>query len=226
MTRTNKEIVLEHFAEVLNGKNLGRLDDLFSKAFISHGATYVGSGIKMSDIGGKKLMVVGTMPGSSADGKVMAGDQIIWVSDGKDSWDTFEELSGSSWGSGIAGSSFTIRVLRGGATREFQLTRGFIQGMTWNFAEFEEGLRYWLTKLCPDYKVTVDHILAEGDLVSILSTSKGTFTNFNRQAVWNSFELVRLKDGKIVEYWGVEDTVNQQKQLGYRTEPPVVEKQP
>jgi hypothetical protein len=92
MARTNKEIVLEYFAEVLNGKKLDRLDDFFSEESIYHTPTYIGAGIKTDDTSGEKLMTIGTMPGSPADGKLLPGDQIVWASDGKDTWDTFEKL--------------------------------------------------------------------------------------------------------------------------------------
>jgi predicted SnoaL-like aldol condensation-catalyzing enzyme len=222
MARTNKEIVLEFYSAVMNGKKLDRVGDLFSADYVGHSATYIGAGIKIDNSSGERIVVLGTMPGSSANGKVMAGDQIVWASDGKDTWDTFKKLDESSWGIGTAGSSFSLRVLRGGETLEFKLTRGFIEGMTWALSEQLEGLRYWQTKLCPDHQVTIQHILADGDLVSVFTSNKGTFTNYKRQAVWESFDLWRLKDGKIVESWGVEDTLNQQKQLGYRIEPPAV----
>jgi len=204
----------------MNAKNRDRVRDLFSESYVGHSATYVGAGIKIDNSSGERIMVLGTMPGSSASGKVMTGDQIVSASDGKDTWDTFKKMDESNWGMGTAGSSFSLRVLRGGETLEFQLTRGFIEGMTWALAEQTEGLRYWQTKVCPDHKVTVVHILADGDLVGVFTSNKGTFMNFNRQAVWESFDLWRLKDGKIVESWGVEDTFNQQKQLGYKIEPP------
>jgi hypothetical protein len=65
MSRTNKEIVLEYYAEVINGKKLDRLDDFFSEAYIAHSPTFIGSGLKLDDTSGDKLMIVGTMPGSS-----------------------------------------------------------------------------------------------------------------------------------------------------------------
>jgi predicted SnoaL-like aldol condensation-catalyzing enzyme len=221
MGRTNKEIALEYYAEVINGKKLDRLDDFYSEALIWHSPTLIGSGLKLDNSSGDKLTIVGTVPGSPADGVLLPGDQIIWVSDGKNTWDTYQQLIGSSWGSGYAGSFLTFRVLRGAETHEIQLVRAFVEGMTWSLAEQREGFRYYLTELCPDLKITVEHILAEGDMVSAFITNQGTFTDYNRQSIWNSFDLLRFKDGKIVEFWGVDDGLTLQKQQGYRIEPPV-----
>jgi steroid delta-isomerase-like uncharacterized protein len=77
------------------------------------------------------------------------------------------------------------------------------------------------TAAFPDLKVTVDAILAEGDLaaaaVTVTGTQKGEF--MGAPASGKSFkmmivDIVRIKDGKAVEHWGGGDDLGMMQQLG------------
>jgi len=63
-----------------------------------------------------------------------------------------------------------------------------------------------------DIRVTVDHMVAEGDTVAAHITFRGTQTRelmgippSGREAVLRVSDIVRFAGGKAVERWGVED---------------------
>ena len=73
----------------------------------------------------------------------------------------------------------------------------------------------------PDYSMTIDDMIAEGDKVFVLSTRRGThegeFNGIpptgNKIKVYR-FALYRLEGGKIAEMWALDDTLGQFQQLG------------
>ena len=87
-----------------------------------------------------------------------------------------------------------------------------------------EGFKKGLTELrqaFPDLHMTVDDMLADGDKVIIRSTMtgthKGAFMNMpatGKQIKVEAIDIVRIKDGKAVEHWGVTDTMTMMQQLG------------
>ena len=87
-----------------------------------------------------------------------------------------------------------------------------------------EGFKKSLTELrqaFPDLHMTVDDMLADGDKVIIRSTMtgthKGSFMNMpatGKQVKVEGIDIVRIKDGKAVEHWGVTDTMTMMQQLG------------
>jgi predicted ester cyclase len=73
----------------------------------------------------------------------------------------------------------------------------------------------------PGHRVTIEAIIAEGDLVAVLHTHQATHTGVfmglpgtGRTAVVNGVELNRLENGKIVEFWRKDDDVSLLMQLG------------
>jgi len=73
----------------------------------------------------------------------------------------------------------------------------------------------------PDLRVRVDHIVAEGDLVSVAWTASGTHTGLGmglsptgRHVTCNGMTLFRFAGGKIAEEWSVFDMLSVLKQLG------------
>lgn len=73
----------------------------------------------------------------------------------------------------------------------------------------------------PHHRVTIESIIAEGDLVSVLHTHTATHTGefmglpgTGRQIIVNGVELFRLRDGKIAEFWRKDDDVALLAQLG------------
>ena len=57
----------------------------------------------------------------------------------------------------------------------------------------------------PDIHVTVESIVAEGDMVAVRLTFKGTHVQ-SGPTVWPEMVFTRFKDGKAVESWEVTDT--------------------
>ena len=71
----------------------------------------------------------------------------------------------------------------------------------------------------PDVDVTIDELVAEGDLVAIATTTTGTHTGeffgippTGRRVAVTGIDLVRV-DGRIVEHRGLTDTVGLMRQL-------------
>ena len=73
----------------------------------------------------------------------------------------------------------------------------------------------------PDFKATIDDMVAEGDKVALRLTWSGTqegeFMGLppsgNRFSI-AVFDILRLEDGKIVEHWGSMDVAGMMQQLG------------
>src|SRR5437764_1381191 len=78
-----------------------------------------------------------------------------------------------------------------------------------------EGIRNLFATLhnaFPDAHVTLDDVLAEGDKVVVRSTlsgtHQGTFMGIpatGRHVSITGIDIVRMRDGKMVEHWGNED---------------------
>ena len=73
----------------------------------------------------------------------------------------------------------------------------------------------------PDARVKVDFMVAEGDLVvaylTMTGTNSGPFQNnpaTNKPVKFNGIDIVRIKDGKATERWGVFDNFSMLAQLG------------
>ena len=73
----------------------------------------------------------------------------------------------------------------------------------------------------PDYSMTIDEIVAEDDKVMVWSTRRGTHSeNFlgvpptgNKLKIYR-FAVYRIKEGKIIEMWALDDMLSQFQQLG------------
>lgn len=77
------------------------------------------------------------------------------------------------------------------------------QGMIWFFNEV-------LRPAIPDIKVTIHDQVAEGDMVTTRKTISGTQTGLllgvpatGRVISIEVIDMVRVKDGKYVEHWGI-----------------------
>ena len=72
-----------------------------------------------------------------------------------------------------------------------------------------EGLKQYITITCttfPDFKITVEDQIAEGDKVVTRWTANGTHKPTGAQATWSGFSFFRIAGGKIVERWKSMDT--------------------
>jgi hypothetical protein len=218
ISRANKEVVLGFIEEVINQKRLDRFDEYFAHDSVYHTGPYVGLGFDEDCTLGEKFILNEIAPGGPADGKMKLGDELLSAQDGQQIWESFDDLRYSTWPRGIVGTPVTVRVRRDGEIVDIKLERGLIPG--WAAPIRKEFFQQYLLVDCPDLQVTVDCILEDGDMVMVYLTNQGTEVRYQRQAVWIEFDLYRVKDGKIVETWGLEDTFGHLKQLGYQIEPP------
>lgn len=73
----------------------------------------------------------------------------------------------------------------------------------------------------PDFHAEIKFMVAEDDLVATLKTFSGTHEGefmgippTGKRASWDAFDLLRLRDGKIVDHWVVMDVAGLLGQLG------------
>jgi predicted ester cyclase len=87
-----------------------------------------------------------------------------------------------------------------------------------------EGFKQSCTSVrsfAPDYHETIEHIIAEGDMVAVFNTMKGTFTGklgdtkpTGKKFSVPSVLLIRFKGGKQLESWQFMDSLAWYRQLG------------
>lgn len=86
-----------------------------------------------------------------------------------------------------------------------------------------EGFKHFLGVLLqtfPDFQVTIEHLIAEGDLVVVHSTVRGTYrsdtvtASEGRKVEFKVIEILRLNEDRIVERWGVAQYLIMLQQLG------------
>jgi steroid delta-isomerase-like uncharacterized protein len=73
----------------------------------------------------------------------------------------------------------------------------------------------------PDFKMTIDDIIAEGDKVLVRWTGEGTHTGdlmgipaTHRRACWTAMSISRIEDGVMVEGWQNMDNMGMMQGLG------------
>jgi predicted ester cyclase len=71
-----------------------------------------------------------------------------------------------------------------------------------------------VTNMYRDIKITLQDMIAEGDMVAVRSTFEGTFIQNGRKLISPGLTMSRFKDGKIVEVWRAFDNANIFRQLG------------
>ena len=99
------------------------------------------------------------------------------------------------------------------------------------FPPGREGVKVYaaaVRRAFPDLNNTVNRVIAEDDLVVIHSTSLATMTGdfagmpaSGKQARWDAVHISRVRDGKIVEHWMVQDMLGLFQQLGFVEAPPL-----
>ena len=58
----------------------------------------------------------------------------------------------------------------------------------------------------PDVRVTIESMVADGDMVAVRLTFSGTHAPTGEWAVWPEMVFTRFADGKAAESWEVTDT--------------------
>jgi predicted ester cyclase len=76
-------------------------------------------------------------------------------------------------------------------------------------------------------EITIDFMMAEGDLVTVRSTWRGKYTDVMRDVPISGKDVVvhytntyRIADGRIVENWAAYDRLHLLEQLGFVMKPP------
>ena len=92
------------------------------------------------------------------------------------------------------------------------------------FPEGVEGVRRFFAMFrdaMPDVEVTIDELIADGDRAAVATTISGTHTGellglpaTGRPVEVVGVDMVRVRDGRIVEHRGLTDTVGLMRQLG------------
>ena len=87
-----------------------------------------------------------------------------------------------------------------------------------------DGLKTIVTQLrsaFPDLQITIDEMVAEGDIVVARTTCTGTHRgNFQgiaptgKQVNWSSIDIVHVRGGQFVSHYGLQDGVGLLQQLG------------
>jgi steroid delta-isomerase-like uncharacterized protein len=88
----------------------------------------------------------------------------------------------------------------------------------------KEGARQFFMMMrtaFPDLQLEAHEIIADGDLVAARATFRGTHDGefmgvpaTGRQINVNGMDMVRIRDGKATEHWGVMDAMTMMQQLG------------
>ena len=219
MLQSNTEIV-RGFIEAINQNEFDRVYDFCQEDTIFHASPYVGFGIMADDTDGKHFIITGTAPAAPADGVLLPGDELIKVTDGEHVWETFDAVKSSMWGQGIPGVQLTFTVIRGGRTLDLQMVRSRIPGWDQKLSEFLDFWHHNKLKVWPDLKTEIQFIFEKDDLVAFYAIDSGTNLEYHRAAIWGECSIFRVRDGKIVETWGQEDSFAELKQLGYEIREP------
>lgn len=92
------------------------------------------------------------------------------------------------------------------------------------FPEGVEGVRRFFAMFrdaMPDIEVTIEELIVDGDRAAVATTIRGTHTGemlglpaTGRRVEVVGVDMVRVRDGKIVEHRGLTDTVGLMRQLG------------
>lgn len=108
----------------------------------------------------------------------------------------------------LAGQLYAKDFVNHGQTRDYTLK------------EDQDGARGW-RQAFPDMKTTIEKLVAEGELVTVLWRARGTNTGagFGLPATGKPIELRgitiwRVVDGKIREEWSAFDQLSMMRQLG------------
>jgi steroid delta-isomerase-like uncharacterized protein len=93
------------------------------------------------------------------------------------------------------------------------------EGVKWVFRTLKGGF--------PDMKGTIQDIVAEGDRVAVRRRTRGTHTGefmgippTGKTVDVEEIHIMRVKNGKFTEHWGIMDAPSMMMQLGVMPAPP------
>ena len=76
-----------------------------------------------------------------------------------------------------------------------------------------------ITGMYRNIRITIDDMVAEGDMVVMRSTFQGIYKRNGKKISSPSISMAKFKDGKIIEVWRMYDTLNIFKQMGISPPP-------
>jgi predicted ester cyclase len=92
-----------------------------------------------------------------------------------------------------------------------------------------EKTMFWLRSVFSDQRWEIRQVIGEGDLVVVYYTFHGRHTGdlmgispTNREVAQDYVHILRFKDGKAVEHWGLRDDMALMQQLGALPERPAL----
>lgn len=223
MTNNNVNVVREYIEQVINQKYFDRMFDFCTQDCVSHSHPYVGLGVNFDDTSGERLILKQVAPGGPADGHLEIGDELIRVRDGEHEWETFHDLRNGLWAQGVVNTELAMTVRRHGNLLTIPLTRSRIEAFDMRLADESAWFAQYINKFWPDLHCEIRTIFSGDDTVACYMVNSGTQTEYNRSAVWGEIDIFKMRNGKISEMWGVENTYSQLKQLGFQVTEPVRE---
>jgi predicted ester cyclase len=80
---------------------------------------------------------------------------------------------------------------------------------------------HWLRSVFSDQRWEIRNVVGEGDMVVVHATHRARHTGelmgippTGREVAYDYVHIVRFRDGKVVEHWGVRDDMTLMRQLG------------
>jgi predicted SnoaL-like aldol condensation-catalyzing enzyme len=215
MSKTNKQIFQEFIDHVINPQNFDLVYDYLSEECIFHSPPFVGLGISIDDTSGDKVLIKEITPNSPAAEHLQEGDEVVRVSDEVGVRDTYKQINSTPWGLGKVDTPIKLTIRRDDNVFDYSFSRGRIEGFDTVLSEYLEVWIHDTQKTWPDQKSEINLIIEDGDFVAYYMMNSGTNADYNQPALWAESGIVRFEDGKITEWWSVEDDLSLFSQLGY-----------
>ena len=223
MSKSNKQIFQEYIENVINPQRFELIHDYLSEQCVFHTPPYVGMGIMVDDTSGDKILIQEVTPNGPAAGHLQKGDEVLKVSDESGVRETYEQLKPSTWGQGTIDAPITLTIRREEEVFDVTFTRDRIESFDVLLSDSLEIWKRYMQNTWPDQRSEITLLVEESDLLAYYMLVSGTNADYKQPAVWAESGVVRFQDGKITEWWSVEDELSQIRQLGYQIEEPVKE---
>lgn len=223
MSKSNKQIFQEYIEKVMNPQRFDLIHEYLTEDCVFHTTPYVGMGFMRDVTSGDKILIREIAPNSPAADHLQEGDELVRISDERGVQETYEQLSTSTRGQGKAGTPITLTIRREGKEFDITLMRDRIEAFDTTLSESLEIWKHFMKNTWPDQKSEIVLLVEEGDHLAYYMLVSGTNADYNQLAIWAESGIVLFKDGKITEWWSVEDELSQIGQLGYQIKEPTKE---
>ncbi len=219
MSTSHKQIV-QSILDMLNQRNLDWIDMYLSDDFVYIYETFyfVGFWPKYED---GKAIIDGIFEDGPCTGKLQPGDEILSLREAGCTFDTMEDIRDCAWGMN-PGEKVQIRVQRNAEQLEFEITPSMEKGrrVPQTKEQMKEDIRGFYENN-PEFHITADYMVAEGDLVAVIASTTGVNKKFkNRPYAFSQAFLFEFVDDKITAEFEVHNTVAERRSQGYRISPP------